>query len=901
MAAASGFSGQVTARGTVPIQPVAGATVVLSRAHHENKPVMVTTADANGNYSFNGLMSDDYVIQFSKTGFIQGTMTGSLTGSGNVTINASLVPRLTGLEVEQKDEKTEHLWTIHNPNPFPVSYEWVLPNKKISGLGVAFPGDTSLDTILLPHAEHIHLFVAGVEVQPQAKTTVVPPVTTGTIQGLVTDTLSNPLPAVQISLRDSLNNLLLLQPSYGNGGFTFGGVSPGTYLLDFNLAGYQPESISGIVVTAANVTPVSAVLTPLTPPQLASVAVLVTQSDTNNPITGAAVHIAYASGPNPPDQVTDGNGTAQFADQPVGVAAVITVTANDGSGRSNFQNTSGFTAGSNGLTIQLPPIPPGTLTGTVTDTSNNPVGGVLVSVLGPTNNVIASSTSLADGTYSVGNVSAGTYTTTFSKVGYTTDTFSGIAILSGAATTQNAVLTGFADVSITVTENSPNSPPIANATVVITYSSGVNPPAQTTDGNGLAHFTNQPAGVSCTISVMTNDGSNRSASQGEGGFAPGPNSVLIGIAPIPRGSISGIVSDNNSPAARLAQVQVSIVDSVGNTVATASTLSDGSYAINAIVAGSYNVTFTLHNYGSVTVPVTITNGGNTQLNATLVPNPGTIPASLTITVLDGGGTPPGPLAKSTVTLSYAGAPSPAPSGITDGTGTIFFDSSTAPGLVNSLQVTFTVAVNDAFGRTTSQTLTLSPNGGNNPVTVVINAAPTGNLSGNVTGAGPLSGVLVAVVDANNNTVGTATTDASGDYSINNLETATYTVNFTPASGYQNLSVPNVVITAGNTTTQNATLTPVANPMNANVTVTVVDSNGAAIQLSDMAVIINFSDGSQQSVLTDVNGIASFQNLLVGVGGTVQAETFETPDRTGTVPIPSGGFTSGSNSVTVTVN
>jgi hypothetical protein len=162
----------------------------------------------------------------------------------------------------------------------------------------------------------------------------------------------------------------------------------------------------------------------------------------------------------------------------------------------------------------------------------------------------------------------------------------------------------------------------------------------------------------------------------------------------------------------------------------------------------------------------------------------------------------------TVTLNYSGAPSPAPSGMTDGNGTIFFDSSIAPGLTNGLAVNFTVAVNDCFGRTATQTVTLSSDGGSNPVTVVMNAAPRGAISGIVTDStsNALAQVLVTVTDANNNTVSSTVTVMDGAYSINNLETCTYDVSFA-LSGYQTTTVSGVVVTDGETTTENAVLTP----------------------------------------------------------------------------------------------
>ena len=718
---ASGLSGQVTTRGVFPTFPVAGATVVVSRIHKEKNPVAVVQTDANGNYSVSNLGADTYVVQFSKPGYLQGVMDGyALPANTNVTLNAQLVPALTGTEIPQANEKDEHTWTIHNPNPFTVSYVWKLPNPHVSGTGSAYPGDTVIDTGIRPHTEHIHLFVAGVEVQPISTTTVPPPGTTGLINGTVIDANTNgALGNVEVDLLDSSSNVLMIQHSGANGAYSFSGVTAGTYTLSFSLSGYVSQTLSGIAVSANVVSTVNAALTPISPPQLASVNITVVETDDQSAIGGTTVQIAYSTGPIY-SGFTDGNGLVVFSNQPVGVSATILVTTNDGSGRSASQTTSGWVSGPNSVIIGIAPIPRGTISGSVTDNSSIALAQVLVTVLDGNNNAVASTSTLVDGSYTTPTLNVGTYFVSFSKSGYQTVTFNGVSVLSGATTTQNAVLT-------------PNAP---------------------------------------------------------------------------------------------------------------------------------------------------------------------VPASLNLTVLDGGTF--GPIANATVTLSYAGAPNPTPSGNTDGNGLVHFDGLNAQGLVSGLSVTFVVAVNDPFGRTSSQTITLAA--GANPVTVVINPAPMGNLSGNVTsfnGGGALSGVLVTVTDANNNTAATATTDASGNYSIPNLETVTYTITFSK-SGYQNNVVAGVSITAGNTTTQNATLSPPPNPMDSTVTVSVVDSSGSLIQISGMTVNIVFADGSRASTVTDSNGLATFTNQLVGVAATITVDTNEGPNRSGSLAMPNG-FTSGSNPpVSVTV-
>jgi len=76
----------------------------------------------------------------------------------------------------------------------------------------------------------------------------------------------------------------------------------------------------------------------------------------------------------------------------------------------------------------------GTLNGTVTDASSNPISGATVSFGSNT------TTTAANGTYEFLNVFHGTYTVTCSKTGYITSTVPGVVINSSSTTTQNFTL-----------------------------------------------------------------------------------------------------------------------------------------------------------------------------------------------------------------------------------------------------------------------------------------------------------------------------------------------------------------------------------------------------------------------------------------------------------------------------
>ena len=131
-----------------------------------------------------------------------------------------------------------------------------------------------------------------------------------------------------------------------------------------------------------------------------------------------------------------------------------------------------------GLNIQ-----PGTITGTVTDTATaQPVAGATVS--SPS---VASTTTGADGKYTLTGLSAGEHQVSFAKTGYATLTQSE-TLAGGQTLTVNVALSSPGAVSGVVRENAAGNPPIAGATV--TYPGG----STTTDANGAYTVNGLPAG-----------------------------------------------------------------------------------------------------------------------------------------------------------------------------------------------------------------------------------------------------------------------------------------------------------------------------------------------------------------------------------------------------------------------
>ncbi|GMU21568.1 MAG: hypothetical protein AMXMBFR13_16610 [Phycisphaerae bacterium] len=158
----------------------------------------------------------------------------------------------------------------------------------------------------------------------------------------------------------------------------------------------------------------------------------------NNPISGATVSTTPATA----TVTTNGSGVYTISNVPVGTynitASQVGYTAQT---QTNKTITSGQTTTVNFNLASGPTT--GTISGIIRDTSNNPLSGALVE----TTTGGYSTTTAANGTYTLANVNPATYTVRASKTGYVTNQVGGINVLAGQITTANVNLAPIAPFS----------------------------------------------------------------------------------------------------------------------------------------------------------------------------------------------------------------------------------------------------------------------------------------------------------------------------------------------------------------------------------------------------------------------------------------------------------------------
>jgi hypothetical protein len=572
-----------------------------------------------------------------------------------------------------------------------------------------------------------------------------------------------------------------LSVTSGAGGqYAFPNLAEGTYTLTVTAPAYATQVVSVLVGPGATVTQTVALQ-----PNPATISGLISDAVTGQPVSGATVSAAGAPG----TATSDATGAYTLSSLASGTYLVSVTATNYASQSSSVTASSGVTSTQN---FSLQPNA-GSLGGTITDASTKlPIGGAAVSYAG------GSVTTGANGIYSFGNVTEGSYTVSATAAGYASQSLT-VSVGPGAAVTQNLALQPNPGViSGTVTDAVTNQI-IFGAQV----SSGSS--ATTTNSAGQYTLTGIPEG-SAVVQASAAGYATLSQTVSVG---PGASVTLnLAVQPNP-GSITGTVTDG-------ATGQPVSGAGVSDGGASTSTAASGLYTLAGVTEGSYTLTVTAAGYAAQTATVSVNPGAATTQNISLSPNPG----SITGTISDARTAQPilGASVSDGATMTSTNAAGQYSfTGLAEGSYTI---SASAPNYAGQSQAAAVGA-----GAAVTQNIALQPNPG----------SITGNISDAVTNQAIAN---AAVTDGSAST----STDLSGQYTLSGIPEGSSTLSVAVAN-YATATVP-VSVGAGASVTQNVALQP--NP--ATISGTVLD---ASTNQPAPGATVTYSGGSAN---TDGSGL-----------------------------------------------
>jgi hypothetical protein len=344
---------------------------------------------------------------------------------------------------------------------------------------------------------------------------------------------------------------------------------PGYYML-FILNGSGVPSTASIIQMSATAASVGTVTGKVT-------------NTAGAPIAGASV----SSGGNGAITGSDGVYTLQL---PGGTATLTVALGGYQSASESVTVTAGQTT--QAATLQIQPVNPGNVTGSVVNSGGTGLSGASVTAGG------LSTTSAADGSYALNNLPAGQTTIQASLTGFQSGSAT-VIVVAGTTTAAPVITLVSGSGSITGSVKNTSGGAIAGASV------GFGGGTATTDANGNYTLTGVPVG---TVQLVASASGFQSSTQSvtvTGGNTSTANFTLAAGAAA--GTVTGKIT-NASSGAILSGATVSW--SGGSTTTNTS----GIYTLTNVTAGTQNITAVKTGYLSRTLAVGVTGGATSTLN-----------------------------------------------------------------------------------------------------------------------------------------------------------------------------------------------------------------------------------------------------------------------------------------------
>jgi len=570
------IQGQVLRQGTN--DPIPGATVRVT----SGVTVQSTTTGTNGAYRIAGLPEGSYRLEASRVGFTSQARSGVTVRVGSTTtVTISLRVRgselatlqgrvtndrgqlLSGVRVELFNGASTGRFATTDRRGFYRIQEIIPDTYDVQYFKSGF-STIVLRSLALGAAQRVTRDVQLTNLGPA----------TATIEGVVDDSFGQPLAGARVQItagpvtgRSDITD--------NTGAYHLRNLPAGRYTLTATASGFLSSSATGDLAVGETER-LDFILSVDPAVQTGSVRGVVTNA---GGVGLADVQVQVTAGPTSGQTtLTDDDGDYSIEGLVPGTYA-ITFTASGFSQRT-VSGVQVFSNQATTLNVELNTTGGGgTLTGTVTDASGIRLSGVTVSAAGRT------TTTAADGSYTLTNVATGFVDVTFSKAGFRSVTVRNVHVMEGVTTQLNASLTNTADTgSLAGIVRDVSGRAVQDALVELTGPSTNTSTRTNADGRFL--FSGIPAAGGYTVTVSA---SGMETSTQSGVVVPANSTANLTFtlrAQSGVGSIAGTVSNLSGIPITRATVTIIRGPVVNRQSITGST---GRYNLTGLPPGRYTV------------------------------------------------------------------------------------------------------------------------------------------------------------------------------------------------------------------------------------------------------------------------------------------------------------------------
>ncbi|QKS44061.1 carboxypeptidase regulatory-like domain-containing protein [Paenibacillus cellulosilyticus] len=615
-AALGGIAGTILDKSTG--LPLVGATVTAVNTA-TSATAGQTTTGAGGVYSFASLAPGSYSLSYSLPTYLTAAASAAVTAGTVQTVNVTLVPTPAALQGSVTASGTG------TPIPNPT----ITVTNAIGVRVLQASGDINgsyLINNLTPGYYRVSIAADGFQAKDFPVTLGIGETRTldaaltpnpGTVTGIITNAQTGaPLAGALVEALDNRNSILSTALTAADGSYTLSSLAPATndrlrvstdtfvtQVIGFSIASGQTRTIN------AALSPVAGALTGI-----------ITDSATGATIAGASIRVFTSEGITLQTGSTGADGSYTIPSLMPGSYSVVIMEEGYAGRTIGAMIHAGAVTALNVALQQLA----GAISGTVTDTSGNPIADAIVRIF--SNNIIVVRVATReDGTYDIGNLAPGSYYVTVRAEGFGGLSFSAV-VNPGETTIENFVLTpNPGSVNGTVTDTSGN--PIAGAilTISLNVSGGgllTTRYVSQTDGSYLIENL-FPAPYLITAAANTFQSTFQSVT-----VASNQRAVANFSLQSDPGTLSGTVVDNNGiPVAGAA---VLIKTSTGNGVTIATIFSDpnGHFQTSSLAPGNYTLLASAPDFQTASATLSVRSDEATPITLVLIPDPGSIQGSV---------------------------------------------------------------------------------------------------------------------------------------------------------------------------------------------------------------------------------------------------------------------------------